>query len=839
MNSYHDKDDNTLVQQTLLGDESAFAELVTRYERAVMGTALKVTNNTFSAEDATQDAFVSAWMNLSALRQSEKFGSWVCSIAKNHARTLISHYRSAIPTLSLNEFENLDLCEEEVDIFKYDDLNEHIKALSQKIREVIELHYFCDLSVKEIAKRLSISEGTVKWRLSEGRKQLRKGYGIMEKTYNENEAIVARVMRQVEALKLWRLKDDKSGFEAEYKAVLALVNELPDSKEKSHALADTWLMGAWFISGQSNDEVYNKIKKAAEYGHNEDVMESVASYEADKYSGDERINYRLNTQIPYFKEKGFLKALGYTWFWLGFDYRQKNEFEKAIDAYNQVLQVLTPDMVYYANAKAAIYAENALNNQKQKSKGDGISASGEVYRYIDGKLYFWEQPGYSTGRGYDIHTTSLFWNLATYDSLLFDPDMKVGDSVSNNHGYNVLKFVSNNEICETPAGRFENCLCYEFTGDNYGLSYCKTYICKGVGIVKQEVKRSGVYRVWHLQKYIINGGDGMIPFCEGNRWDYCSAIPDTAAKYERELFFEVTAFKNNAATVASVVTSLCIEYLDTFEGKIEEFRATYVNDADNELIDTRKALRRAKELAQTKAQKAYADVALQVADRIFETDNIFNPDYIQKGRWNFFERRDVAAKDGSVTLVGGENEHFEWKDSSNLGTEGHKMLYSFFDEIVYCCGMRYWSDKWTPGFTMKPVKGLVSFEVLNDETVTTSAGTFENCRHINFELNFNSYWGGKADIWYADGIGFVKFVHKTKDKVDAVWQLTEYKGKGCGYFPIDDGLYRKYEPENLGDGYHAALEYTFVDGENGISLLRNATGTQDRENYEKSLKVKA
>ena len=97
----------------------------------------------------------------------------------------------------------------------YEDMHKAVDSLSEKIREAVSLHYFAGKSVAEIADMLSIPVGTVKWRLSEGRRQLRKGYGMMEKTYNENESIVARVMRQVEALKLWQLKNDKSGFEEE------------------------------------------------------------------------------------------------------------------------------------------------------------------------------------------------------------------------------------------------------------------------------------------------------------------------------------------------------------------------------------------------------------------------------------------------------------------------------------------------------------------------------------------------------------------------------------------------------------------------------------------------
>jgi len=91
MTIYNDKKDDTLVELTLLGNEKAYEELVRRHEKAVLGTAYKVTENRYSAEDASQDAFVSAWVNLDSLRDRKKFGSWVCSIAKNHARNLVVH----------------------------------------------------------------------------------------------------------------------------------------------------------------------------------------------------------------------------------------------------------------------------------------------------------------------------------------------------------------------------------------------------------------------------------------------------------------------------------------------------------------------------------------------------------------------------------------------------------------------------------------------------------------------------------------------------------------------------------------------------------------------------
>ncbi|MGN1445067.1 MAG: RNA polymerase sigma factor, partial [Eubacteriales bacterium] len=106
LKKYMDAEDDTLVERTLLGDGDAYEALVLRHEKAVKGTAFRVTGNQFSAEDAAQDAFVTAWMKLDSLRERERFGAWVCSIAKNCARNLVAHYHAAVPDISLDLLEN-------------------------------------------------------------------------------------------------------------------------------------------------------------------------------------------------------------------------------------------------------------------------------------------------------------------------------------------------------------------------------------------------------------------------------------------------------------------------------------------------------------------------------------------------------------------------------------------------------------------------------------------------------------------------------------------------------------------------------------------------------------
>ena len=851
MTIYNDKKDDTLVELTLLGNEKAYEELVRRHEKAVLGTAYKVTENRYSAEDASQDAFVSAWVNLDSLRDREKFGSWVCSIAKNHARNLVVHYKSVTPDISLDLLENTELTADESfselvgingERERDEKLRENVEALSEKIREVIKLHYFDGLSVEKISEKLALPAGTVKWRLSEGRKQLRKEYGIMEKTYNENESLVERVMRQVEELKLWRLKNDKSGFEDAYRAALASVETLDDSKEKSHALADVLLRGYLWLPGEKNEEVFARIKQAAIDGHNDDVMQSAVAKEHGKLSGHKKRDFMRNKQIPELMEQGFVKSAAYVWFWLGYEYLAKKDLERYLEAHNKVIELLEPTDVYYANALAALKVTPKYI-QKKNDTTMFIHATGEVLRYIDGKLYFWSQPGYSQGKG-DDNNSSLFWNCSLFENIIFDPDMKVGQTLSSSDRKDTLTLKEKGVTVTTPAGIFENCCVTELSCDM--LRYVKTYFCEGVGIVKQKIGK----QEWVLSRYQIKGGDGIIPFYPGNRWEYdCKSEEDP--DYEiltRENVFEVTAFEKGSATIESYGLVEAGGYKDTWRGNLLRARQNYyIEEGDKATaIDVMPYMRRAAELAETKREKLHTEIASDVMERIIVTEPNFNPDYTQKGRWNFFTYYHVKKDGGKISIPECDRKlSFEWKNSA-WGENAYKVLHNFLYDILDDAAGCVWSDEWVSGYEYEKDVSIYSdnahviFKVLDDETVETPAGRFENCRHIFFGLTNRSggwgYRGGKKEYWFAEGVGIVKMSAVFKEeKPLCVWELTEYRGKGEGFFPIADGLFRRYEPSSLGHGYHASVEYNFDEDENGIVIFRNALGTQDRKNYEMDL----
>ena len=73
------------VQAALGGDLDSFGRLCARYYSAQMAIAYSVLGDHQLAEDAAQEAFARALVNLRKLKDPEKFGSWLAHICRNVA----------------------------------------------------------------------------------------------------------------------------------------------------------------------------------------------------------------------------------------------------------------------------------------------------------------------------------------------------------------------------------------------------------------------------------------------------------------------------------------------------------------------------------------------------------------------------------------------------------------------------------------------------------------------------------------------------------------------------------------------------------------------------------
>ena len=77
--------DAELVSASVAGGRSAFEELARRHERSVVATALAVLHDHHAAQDAAQDALLTAYRKLASLRDPAAFGHWVLRIARRAA----------------------------------------------------------------------------------------------------------------------------------------------------------------------------------------------------------------------------------------------------------------------------------------------------------------------------------------------------------------------------------------------------------------------------------------------------------------------------------------------------------------------------------------------------------------------------------------------------------------------------------------------------------------------------------------------------------------------------------------------------------------------------------
>ncbi len=84
-----DSADSVLIEQTLEGNESAFAELVRRYQGAVWGTVHRVLGRSYDDEDAVQEIFLRAFSSLRRFDPKYPFGPWILRIATNYCIDLL------------------------------------------------------------------------------------------------------------------------------------------------------------------------------------------------------------------------------------------------------------------------------------------------------------------------------------------------------------------------------------------------------------------------------------------------------------------------------------------------------------------------------------------------------------------------------------------------------------------------------------------------------------------------------------------------------------------------------------------------------------------------------
>lgn len=167
-----------LIEQVKHHEESAFMKLYTQTHQKVYLLAYSVTRERYLAEDVVQEVYIKVWEALDTLRDNEMFMAWLNRIT----------YHAALEVLEKHKDICLeDLVMEELLVSKSDELldkmikNEwryiladYIMELHPELKAVIIMKYYENMRLDEIAISLECPVGTVKSRLYNAKKTLRR-----------------------------------------------------------------------------------------------------------------------------------------------------------------------------------------------------------------------------------------------------------------------------------------------------------------------------------------------------------------------------------------------------------------------------------------------------------------------------------------------------------------------------------------------------------------------------------------------------------------------------------------------------------------------------------------
>jgi RNA polymerase sigma-70 factor, ECF subfamily len=174
------------VNAALAGDQDAFAELVYTYQDAVYNLCYRILSDRVEAEDAAQEAFLRAYLNLTRFDPARSFKTWLLTIASNYCIDRLRRRRmkyvsidDPLPSLTLSgdepEPEDVTIVREQSAAIQ------HLLAqIPPDYRAAIVLRYWYDYSYTEIAEMLETTESAIKSRLFRARQQIAELIGDRE-----------------------------------------------------------------------------------------------------------------------------------------------------------------------------------------------------------------------------------------------------------------------------------------------------------------------------------------------------------------------------------------------------------------------------------------------------------------------------------------------------------------------------------------------------------------------------------------------------------------------------------------------------------------------------------
>ena len=185
-------DDVQLIHRILSGDDTAFGILVKKHQKSVHALVWKKIGDFHIAEEITQDTFLIVHHKLAMLKDPHCFEGWLYKIAARQC--LLFQRKKRIQTQS---FESTSIKQIEKMTYSQYVAEEQAKAATEARRDIVQsllsylpekertavtLHYFREMTCKEISRFLGVSACTVKSQLHRARCRLKKSEPMLRET---------------------------------------------------------------------------------------------------------------------------------------------------------------------------------------------------------------------------------------------------------------------------------------------------------------------------------------------------------------------------------------------------------------------------------------------------------------------------------------------------------------------------------------------------------------------------------------------------------------------------------------------------------------------------------
>ena len=169
-----------LIQAAASGDIESYGELCESYYSAMVAISYSIIGDHQLAEDAAQETFARALVNLKKLKNNKRFGPWLAAICRNVAKDMLAEKSRQISNDDLQKaFQDKTVNENNRIIQRA------IEQLPVSMKELVVLRYYDGLSYEQIGSVLGISKASINGRLTRAKRKMANYLKKMDLSENQ------------------------------------------------------------------------------------------------------------------------------------------------------------------------------------------------------------------------------------------------------------------------------------------------------------------------------------------------------------------------------------------------------------------------------------------------------------------------------------------------------------------------------------------------------------------------------------------------------------------------------------------------------------------------------